>query len=75
MAQGLYQSDRLSGVIAVDGGTGTRIGTGVMRALPMGVPKLMVSTVASRDMSQEIGTRDITIMHSANGTGGWRWRT
>ena len=64
IAQELHQSGRLSGVIAVGGGTGTHIGTGVMRALPMGVPKLMVSTVASRDMSQEIGTRDITIMHS-----------
>jgi uncharacterized protein (UPF0261 family) len=64
IAQELHQTGRLSGVIAVGGGTGTHIGTGVMRALPMGVPKLMVSTVASRDMSQEIGTRDITIMHS-----------
>jgi len=64
IAQELHQTGRLSGVIAVGGGTGTHIGTGVMRALPMGVPKLMVSTVASRDMSQEIGTRDITLMHS-----------
>jgi uncharacterized protein (UPF0261 family) len=35
-----------------------------MRALPLGVPKLMVSTVASRDMSDLIGTKDITVMHS-----------
>jgi uncharacterized protein (UPF0261 family) len=64
IAQELHQAGRLSGVIAVGGGTGTHIGTGVMRALPLGVPKLMVSTVASRDMSQEVGTHDITMMHS-----------
>jgi uncharacterized protein (UPF0261 family) len=64
IAQELHQAGRLSGVIAVGGGTGTHIGTGVMRALPLGLPKLMVSTVASRDMSQEIGTHDITMMHS-----------
>jgi len=60
----LHRAGRLSGVIAVGGGTGTHIGTGVMRSLPLGVPKLMVSTVASRDMSQEVGTHDITMMHS-----------
>ena len=64
MAQELHRAGRLSGVIAVGGGTGTHIGTGVMRALPLGVPKLMVSTVASRDMSEEVGTHDITMMHS-----------
>jgi len=63
-AQELHRAGRLSGVIAVGGGTGTHIGTGVMRALPLGLPKLMVSTVASRDMSQEVGTHDITMMHS-----------
>jgi uncharacterized protein (UPF0261 family) len=35
-----------------------------MKILPVGVPKFMVSTVASRDMSQTIGTKDITMMHS-----------
>ncbi|MEJ2715930.1 MAG: Tm-1-like ATP-binding domain-containing protein [Deltaproteobacteria bacterium] len=62
--QDLYDRSRLSGVISVGGGTGTHIGMGVMRALPLGVPKFMVSTVASRDMSELIGTKDITIMHS-----------
>jgi len=60
----LHKEGRLSGIIAVGGGTGTHIGTGIMRALPLGVPKLMVSTVASRDMSSLIGTKDITVMHS-----------
>lgn len=60
----LHQNGRLSGILSVGGGTGTHIGMGVMRSLPLGVPKLMVSTVASRDMSSLIGTKDITIMHS-----------
>ena len=64
IAEELHQAGKLSGVIGLGGGTGTHICTGVMRALPLGVPKLMVSTVASRDMSQEISTKDITMMHS-----------
>lgn len=54
----------LAGVVSIGGGTGTHIGMGVMRALPLGVPKLMVSTVASRDMKELIGTKDIAVMHS-----------
>ncbi|MFH0957996.1 MAG: Tm-1-like ATP-binding domain-containing protein [Pseudomonadota bacterium] len=64
IVKGLHQDGRLSGILSVGGGTGTHIGMGVMRSLPLGVPKLMVSTVASRDMSGLIGTKDITIMHS-----------
>ncbi len=60
----LYNEGRVSGVISVGGGTGTHIGTGVMRGLPLGLPKLMLSTVASRDMSELIGTKDIVMMHS-----------
>lgn len=60
----LLSEGNLSGIVSVGGGTGTHIGTGVMRTLPLGIPKLMVSTVASRDMSRLIGTKDITIMHS-----------
>ena len=60
----LQKDKQLSGIISVGGGTGTHIGAGVMRALPLGIPKLMVSTVASRDMSDLIGTKDITVMHS-----------
>jgi len=60
----LHRQGKVSGIISVGGGTGTHIGTGVMRSLPLGVPKLMVSTVASRDMSRLIGTKDITVMHS-----------
>ena len=60
----LHLAGQLSGAVALGGGTGTHIGTGVLRTLPLGVPKLMVSTVASRDMSETIGTKDIAMMHS-----------
>jgi len=64
LLRGLNKQEELSGIIAIGGGTGTHIGMGVMRTLPLGLPKLMVSTVASRDMSNLIGTKDITVMHS-----------
>ena len=60
----LYNKGKINAIISVGGGTGTFIGTSIMKMLPLGVPKVMVSTVASRDMSQIIGTKDITIMHS-----------
>ncbi len=60
----LYGEGKISGIISAGGGTGTHIGTGIMRVLPMGIPKIMISTVASRDMSSVVGTRDITMMHS-----------
>lgn len=60
----LHREGSLAGIASVGGGTGTHIGMGVMRSLPLGIPKLMVSTVASRDMSKLIGTKDITVMHS-----------
>lgn len=60
----LHRQGRVSAILALGGGTGTHIGTGVMRTLPLGVGKLMVSTVASRDMSQLIGTKDIAVLHS-----------
>ncbi|MBW1997852.1 MAG: Tm-1-like ATP-binding domain-containing protein [Deltaproteobacteria bacterium] len=61
---GLYERGLIHGVICAGGGTGTHLGTNVMRALPLGVPKVMVSTVASRDMKMTVGTRDITMIHS-----------
>jgi uncharacterized protein (UPF0261 family) len=60
----LYSRGELAGVLAIGGGTGTAIGTAVMRSLPLGIPKVMVSTVASRDVSPYVGTRDITMMHA-----------
>ncbi len=60
----LHAEGALAGLISAGGGTGTHLGTGVMRALPLGVPKVMVSTVASRDMQSTVGTKDIVMFHS-----------
>ncbi|MBW1954225.1 MAG: Tm-1-like ATP-binding domain-containing protein [Deltaproteobacteria bacterium] len=60
----LYREDRIEGVISAGGGTGTHLGTGIMKGLPIGVPKVMVSTVAAKDMGSVVGTKDITMIHS-----------
>lgn len=62
----LYANGKISGVIALGGGQGTAIGTAAMQALPLGVPKLMVSTLASGGNIFEpyVGTSDMTLMHS-----------
>lgn len=60
----LFERGWLGGIISAGGGTGTHLCTGIMKALPLGVPKVMVSTVASRDMAPVVGTRDLTMIHS-----------
>jgi uncharacterized protein (UPF0261 family) len=62
----LYAEGKLDSVIAVGGGQGTAIGTAAMQALPIGVPKLMVSTITSgpRTFEPYVGTTDMTLMHS-----------
>ncbi|MBW1669519.1 MAG: Tm-1-like ATP-binding domain-containing protein [Deltaproteobacteria bacterium] len=62
----LYDQGKICGVIGLGGAQGTEICTYAMRALPLCVPKVMVSTVASGQTPFGIytGTRDITIMHS-----------
>jgi uncharacterized protein (UPF0261 family) len=60
----LHQEGKICGIISAGGGTGTYICTTIMRQLPLGVPKIMVSTVASRNMADIVSTKDITMMHS-----------
>jgi uncharacterized protein (UPF0261 family) len=55
---------RLQGVLGLGGSAGTTIATTAMRALPLGVPKLMVSTLAAGNVAAYVGTRDITMVHS-----------
>ena len=64
IVQRLRDSDRLDGIMCLGGSRGTAIGTAAMRALPFGIPKVMVSTIASGDMRPYIGTKDITVVHS-----------
>jgi uncharacterized protein (UPF0261 family) len=54
----------IDGVISLGGSAGTTIGTTAMRALPVGVPKMMVSTLASGDTSPYVDTKDIAMMYS-----------
>ena len=57
-------ASKVHGVIGLGGLQGTAACTGVMRALPYGLPKVMVSTVASGDTSPYVGVSDITMMFS-----------
>jgi uncharacterized protein (UPF0261 family) len=54
----------VDGVISLGGGGGTAIGTAAMRALPIGFPKLMVSTLASGNTAQYVGVKDIVMFPS-----------
>ena len=60
----LYEEGRIDGVLAMGGSAGTVIGTAAMRALPVGVPKVMVSTLAGADTSAYVGTRDVVMFPS-----------
>ena len=60
----LHAADQIQAVISMGGSAGTEIGTAAMRALPLGVPKVMVSTLASGDTKPYVGTRDIVMVPS-----------
>jgi uncharacterized protein (UPF0261 family) len=66
IALALHQEGRLQGIVGLGGGQGTSIATAAMRALPIGVPKLMLSTVASGNFQfgPYVGTKDLCMMHS-----------
>jgi uncharacterized protein (UPF0261 family) len=58
----LFAEGRIDGIIAMGGGAGTTIGTAAMRALPLGIPKVMVSTLASGDVRGFVGVKDIVMI-------------
>jgi uncharacterized protein (UPF0261 family) len=60
----LYRTGRIKGVIGLGGSMGTTLGTAVMRALPLGVPKVMITTMASRDTRAFVGAKDIMMLHA-----------
>ncbi|MFD6183515.1 Tm-1-like ATP-binding domain-containing protein [Streptomyces goshikiensis] len=60
----LHAEGRLHGVLAIGGSGGTSIASRAMRALPLGVPKLMVSSMASGNVAPYVGSSDITMMYS-----------
>lgn len=61
---GLQRAGRIDGVISLGGGGGTAICTAAMRVLPVGFPKLMVSTLASGNTAPYVGVKDIVMMPS-----------
>ncbi len=60
----LYGEGRLDGILGLGGSGNSALVTHAMRALPVGVPKLMVSTVASGDTRPYVGAVDIAMMYS-----------
>ena len=60
----LHADGRIDGIVSMGGGGGTVIGTAAMRVLPVGVPKLMLSTIAAGDISRYVDVKDITMMPS-----------
>jgi len=66
IAGGLFSEGKLDGVIAMGGSTGSLMATEVMRSLPFGVPKLMISSTAALPglSTRYIGTGDIILFHS-----------
>ena len=60
----LFRQGQVAGIISLGGTAGTTIGTAAMQVLPVGVPKVMVSTVASGDTRPYVGVKDVTMMYS-----------
>ena len=63
-ALSLHHNGEIHGIIALGGSMGTTLGTAVMRAFPVGFPKVMISTMASRDTRHFVGTRDILMLYA-----------
>jgi len=63
-ARWIARQDGIAGIVSAGGSGGTAIVAPAMRALPIGVPKLIVSTVASGDVSRYVGPSDIMMMHA-----------
>jgi uncharacterized protein (UPF0261 family) len=66
VVQRLHAEGRVDGVVAVGGAQGTAMATAAMRALPVGLPKVMVSTVAcgQTTFGPYVGTKDVAMIHS-----------
>ncbi len=60
----VHANGTIDGIISMGGSAGTTVGTSAMRALPVGFPKVMVSTVAAGDTSHYVGIKDVVMMPS-----------
>lgn len=63
-ARWIEREPRIGGIISAGGSGGTTLATAGMRALPVGIPKIMVSTVAAGDVAKYVGPADIMMFHS-----------
>lgn len=63
IAQDLLAKGQLDGMIAFGGSMGTSIATRIMQSLPIGVPKVMLSTMTSGDVRPYVGTKDIAMLY------------
>ncbi len=70
LARRLHDEGRIGGVLAAGGSGNTAIATRAMQALPVGVPKLMVSTMAAGDTRDYVGASDVTLMASVTDVAG-----
>lgn len=64
VASTLIERGGVDGVVAVGGGSGTALGCEVLRTLPRGLPKIMISAVAASDMTPLLGTKDIIVFNA-----------
>ena len=60
----LYREGRICGIMGIGGGSGTNLACSGMKLLPVGFPKIMVSTMASGDTRTYIGEKDIMMVYS-----------
>jgi len=60
----LYEKREIDGIVEIGGSMGTTLGTAVMRTFPIGFPKVMISTMASKNTRPFVGTKDILMLHS-----------
>jgi uncharacterized protein (UPF0261 family) len=63
LVAGWLEAGRCDGVMGLGGSGGSAIISAVLRSLPIGVPKLLVSTMTSGDTRPYVGTRDLTLVH------------
>jgi uncharacterized protein (UPF0261 family)/ABC-type branched-subunit amino acid transport system ATPase component len=63
-ARWIAREPRIGGIISAGGSGGTTLATAGMRALPVGIPKVMVSTVAAGDVRGYVGASDVVMFHS-----------
>ena len=64
IVENLHRNREIDAMLSLGGSSGTAIATAAMRCLPVGFPKVMVSTVASGDTAQYVGGRDIVMIPS-----------